>query len=103
MSLGKFMPIFDYEDLSFRKDFGKRLYFLGLRNGKALLRLARDDELDYERLLYLRLCDEVVVKHGKIRTFRGKELARLKAKLYLAPIFRKTVYEAVSEFLEVRQ
>ncbi len=103
MSLGKFMPIFDYEDLSYRKDFGKRLYFLGLRNGNALLRLAKDDELDYDRLAYLRLCDEVVVRHGKIRTFKGRELARLKARLYFAPIFRKTIYEVVSEFLEGRR
>ncbi len=102
MSLGKFIPVFDYEDLSYRKDFGKRLYLLGLKNGKTLLRLARDDELDHDRLYYLRLCDEVVIRHGKVRSFKGRDLVRLKAKLYLAPIFRKTVHEAVSEFLEGR-
>jgi len=100
MTLARHMPVFDFEDLSYRKDFGKKLYLLGLRDGETVIRLARDDELDYDRLYYIGLCDELVVRHGRIREFRGRELSKLKAKLYFAPVFRQTVYEAVSEFLE---
>jgi len=70
MTLANHMEIFDYEDLSFRKEFGKRLFLLGLRRGEAIIRLADDDVLTPKRMYYLGLCDEIRIKTGPRTTLK---------------------------------
>jgi len=80
MTLSRFTNIFDYEDLNFRKEFGERLFLLGLKRGKPLLRMARDWSFNRYNLYYLHLCDEVVIKVSPRSTVRltGERLRKFK-------------------------
>ena len=80
MTLSRFTNIFNYEDLNFRKEFGEKLFLLGLKKGKPLLRMARNWSFNKYNLYYLHLCDEIIVKVSprSTVTLRGEKLRKFK-------------------------
>lgn len=99
-TLAEHMDIFDYEDLSFRKEFGKKLFLLGLRNGEPVLRMAEDDAFDRTRLYYLYLCDKVIIRASPRTTVTLEGLALKAFKISTTFATMMTARQAFNEVMK---